>query len=291
MIVSYYFLFVSFFIFCSYPSLLECFLYSKSPGTSGFYRVNFYSSLLTTDKERSLLTNQQWLSIQKILKHPESPLWMKEKIRQLLFYKYERLAIFKAKEFKKFHFYKCRDLSIDELSLYSKMGLFKAIQNYQSGYDFYRYVNIYIQGELYKGLTDLFPICAIAKKDRIRKKVGLTLSKEERRMLWMKRNLYKKLLNTKFIGKEDWLFDKNNGCNEKSNLQNRIHKEEYEEKWRLLQESSKITPFQKRVFRLTFDFYLNKDRSNREVAELMGCSEEWIRKSIGSVITILTTCQ
>jgi len=251
------------------------------------------------------LTIEQWDHIKNILKHKDTPPLMKKKVQHILYAKYEKMAYWKAYQFKKFHSHKCRDISLAELSLYSKMGLHKAIQKYNPEYPFSSYLDKYINWELFKGLTELYPICPVSKRERIEKKkvsiiTPLPLSSSlsngdnkelqlesfensimtEKKALFMKKMLYRKLLNTKFIGNDDWLIDKNLNHNENGILQTIVDKETYEEMWYKINHSMDITPFQKRIFHLKYDSQFNKIRSNRKVAEFMACSEEYVRRQL-----------
>ena len=251
------------------------------------------------------ITNEQWIHIKNILKHKDTPTSIKKRVHHILYTKYENMAYWKAYQFKKFHSHKCRDISLVELSLYSKIGLYKAIEKYNPQYHFYPYLDTYINGELFKGLTDLYPICSISKRERIQKKNFSLINFEqlkiknkyddnkelelqrfenaittEKKALFMRKMLHNKLLNTKFIGKDDWLIDKNLNHNENTVLQTIVDKETYEEVWYKINHSLDITPFQKRIFYLKYDSQFNKIRSNRKVAEFMACSEEYVRRQL-----------
>lgn len=239
------------------------------------------------------ITNEQWNHIKNILKNKSTNPSIKKKVHHILYTKYENMAYWKAYQFKKFHSYKCRDISLAELSLYSKIGLYKAIQNYNPNYQLYPFMKIYIQGELYKGITELYPICSISKEERKKRKTisredYQNLTSDEKKLLFMKRKLYKRLIDTKFIGKEDWIIDKNrdddfmDGSN--INLQSISERDKYEKVWYQINNQSFITPFQKRIFQLKYDFYLNKIRTNREIGELMVCSEEYVRINLSRMV-------
>lgn len=147
-------------------------------------------------------------------------------------------------------------------------------------------MKIYIQGELYKGITELYPICSISKEERKKRKTVSredyqNLTSDEKKLVFMKRKMYKRLIDTKFIGKEDWIIDKNrdddfiDGSN--INLQSISERDKYEKVWYQINNLSSISPFQKRIFQLKYDFYLNKIHTDREIGELMVCSEEYVR--------------
>ena len=230
-----------------------------------------------------MLTNDQWNTIKNLLKKDDLSDYHKKQIHHLLYTKYENIAYWKAYQFKKLHNYKCSHLSVMELSLYSKMGLYKAIQKYNPQYSFYGFISLYIHNELCKGLTDLYPICSVPKSERIRKKKFITENNNptEKKALWENRNSYKKKLRTKFIGKEDWLIDKNT-IQKESCLQSKIiEREMYEKIWIKIH---RFTYMEKYIFQLKYDFYFNKIRSNLEIAENIGYSEEYVRRQVKSVI-------
>ena len=237
-----------------------------------------------------MLNNKQWIQIRSLLNNKNLPCSMKNKINYILYKKYETMAFLKAYHFKKNNYYKCKYISLSELSLYSKMALYKAIKNYNPNYHFYNFLKIYIQSELYKGITDLYPICPITKTERMKKKtISITdyqkLNVSEKKIIIMKRIHYKKSLDTKFIGKDEWLIDKNIPYDDYLDSSNKItqvifERDKYEKIWYKINNSYFLTPFQKRIFKLKYDFYLNKIRSNREISKLMVCSEEYVRKNL-----------
>lgn len=209
------------------------------------------------------LSKYQWQNIQYILQHPRSTLQMKEQIREILFIKYQSWTIHQAYLFKRYHRYKCRNINIEDLSLYSLQGLQIAVNKYNGSSFFHTYANKYILWQLYQGLTDLQPITILSKS--IRKRSLKTKIKT------VNRNQYKKLLNTQFIGSDQyWIF-------EKKQEQYSLEKERnIEELW----EKIELDIFSKRVFQYKYNVFFNKIRSNREISELMCCSEETIRMNL-----------
>jgi RNA polymerase sigma factor (sigma-70 family) len=184
---------------------------------------------------------------------------MREKINQILFTKYRTWTIHQAYLFKRYHRHKCRNINIEDLILYSLQGLQIAVNKYDGSSYFSTYANKYILWQLYQGLTDLQPITILSKSIRKR-----SLKTENR-------NQYKKLLNTQFIGFDNyWIF-------EKKQEQNSLETERrIEELW----ENIELDVFSKRVFQYKYDIFFNTIRSNREISELMCCSEETIRMNL-----------
>jgi RNA polymerase sigma factor (sigma-70 family) len=173
-----------------------------------------------------------------------------------LYQNYQSWAISKARNFKRVYKYKCAHISLEELSMYSSLGLWKAVQNYNGNTRFDIYAEWYVMGELYEGLTKLYPISNVSKYER---KMKNKLQPGY---------LYKKKISTKFVGSENWMFG--------SMEDNISNFEDYSEYWRKIQENT--TPFQRRIFTLRYDFFLDIIRTNKHVAELSGCSEEYVRR-------------
>lgn len=198
--------------------------------------------------------------IQNIIQHPKTTTIMREKIRHILFTKYQTWTIHQAYLFKRYHRHKCRNINIKDLTLYSLQGLQIAVKKYDGSSYFHTYANTYILWQLYQGLTDLQPITILSKP--IRKRSNKTEN----------RNQYKKLLNTQFIGYNDyWIFEKGQKQGPMQNSLARIH-----ELW----EKIELDPFSKRIFQYKYDIYFHKMRSNREISNLMCCSEETIRMNL-----------
>jgi DNA-directed RNA polymerase specialized sigma subunit len=82
-------------------------------------------------------------------------------------------------------------------------------------------------------------------------------------------------LETQFLGKDDWKLEKRQDLETDEKLENRWAREKLEEVW---QKIHRMPWIQRRIIQLKYDFYFNKIRSNREVAELLGYSEEYVRQ-------------
>lgn len=225
------------------------------------YSLFFFSGIIQILSIFSLnLSNNQWKNIRFLLQHPKTTIPMREKIHNILFTKYQTWTIHQAYVFKRYHRYKCRNINIEDLTLYSLQGLQIAVKKYDGSSYFQTYVNKYILWQLYQGLTDLQPITILSKSIR------------KRSLKNGNRNQYKKLLNTQFIGFDHyWIFEKKQG---QPSLE--IERRNIEELW----ENIELKPFSKRVFQYKYDIYFNKIRSNREISELMCCSEETIRMNL-----------
>jgi hypothetical protein len=248
----------------------------------------FLYIILFTQSYNIYLTNSQWSSIRKILCFINSEKEVKKeyqimkiKINKIIYNKYENLAYIKAYHFKKLHFYKCKHIPLIELSLYSRSGLYKAIQNYNPEYNFTSILHIYIRSELLKGLTELYPICRVSKSERRCRKNFLYkengIDKDNNNVdnnveLERKRRNYVKSLNTEFVGTNGWLIDNNK--KEKTILSKIIEENNYQELW---EKVILLKPIQSNIFQLKYDFYFTPLRTNLEISKLLNYSEEYIR--------------
>ena len=239
-----------------------------------FSLLGTHSYVLTNTKN---FTPQQWQKINYFLNHPDSTPMMINQLKKKIFCRYLNWSTYQAVKFKKFHRYKCRNLNVKELGLYAQIGLYKAVKKYNGKYPFYRYANIHIQGQLYKGLTDLFPITSVSKKER-RSKKNIN---EKNMTTYLIEKKYKKRLESKFVGIEsEWMFDKlqKNNDNDMNDIIQKWDKLSYlDEIWNKIQF---LEPFPKRIFTLKYNADFDKIRSNKEISILMGCSEEYIRITI-----------
>jgi DNA-directed RNA polymerase specialized sigma subunit len=154
---------------------------------------------------------------------------------------------------------------LDELKLYASIGLHKAIKNYDpvkcryTTFSFY--AANYVVGECYTCVTELQPLP--------------TMKKYERRKGYASRQNNPKImlsLSPKLLGDEPEFFDiikpaQNNYINE------------YRELWDKI-DTMAIPNFTKKIIKLKFTYTFEKVRSNKQIAVLMGCSEEWVRKNV-----------
>jgi RNA polymerase sigma factor (sigma-70 family) len=173
----------------------------------------------------------------------------------------------KAKEFKRFHRQKCKHIPLEELQVYARLGLMNAIRNYKGKSLFSKYANIYIQGQLYRGMTELHPLTIASPRDRKNKTLSSTKQKY--------------MLATYFFGNKEWMIDKiqyskNNDVNDV--LNKHVVKEEF---YNIINQSNIQT---QRMIRYKFDYEWNQLRTNKQVAELMACSEEHVRKTMKNIV-------
>lgn len=204
--------------------------------------------------------------VDKLIQTDKISLNTRNKLNKILYLSYEKWAIKKAIEFKKKHYYKCTRIPSDELISYAKFGLYRSILKYNGKHLFINYSNIYIQGELNKALTDSYSLSILPKRIRITSKKNLTeIEKED----------YKRLLNVETRSKTDYLYD--NKQETPLDVYNKCEK--YDEIWNKINE---LDPFIKRCIYLKYDYDFKKIRSNKHVAELMCCSEEYVRRKINT---------
>jgi len=207
--------------------------------------------------QRNFLSSYQLSLIDSILRNPITDEITRKKVHAIMFYSYEPFAFSKACAFRKLHRYKCQHLSVVELHTYASLGLYQSIQKYDPDRSFIPFASIYIQSALLKGMTDLHPISNIPKAER---RKGYDLHQKKRRS------------KTQFVGENEWIWDKLSSYRKGVE---RKEQETYRAIWENIDEV--CTPFQKQVFRWKYSFFLEKIRNHREIAEIMSCSEEWVR--------------
>ena len=217
------------------------------------------------------LTNKNYKIIISLIKNPLTTFYQREKINKIMYHSYENWAVSKAIEFKKKHNYKCRDIPNAELFLYSKYALYKSIVKYNGQTPFISYSMIYISASLNDAITDRFSLSILPKSYRKKSKTNFTLDEI---------NNYNKLLHVKMIdsnydNKLSFLNNKQYQYNE------HIDKKYYDNKMnRIWNTINKFESFTKRVYHLKYDYEFNKIRTNKEIALLMACSEEYVRQKL-----------
>jgi len=210
------------------------------------------------------LTTKQIYQIGNLIKKQSLNCDQREKINYVLYKSYEKLAIKKATDFKKFHKFTCKNINIDELVLSSKIGLFKSIKNYNGNSSFIYFSDFYIKGELFKLVTSHYYFSGIPKSIRMRSKKNYS----EDNLLEYKKKLEPILIND-FENihnlNQETIFDKVNADETKMGIWENIYN---------------LEPFSKRIMYLKYDIEFNKIRSNKIIAVLMCCSEENVRKTL-----------
>jgi len=108
------------------------------------------------------LNNAQWGSINHILKSKSTDVQtqrIQRITRDIIYDSYNAWAVKQAYLYKLHHENICRNIRIDDLSIYSRIGLYKATQKYnpyKCGL-FTKYASIYVRGEMYRGVKVLIP--------------------------------------------------------------------------------------------------------------------------------------
>lgn len=205
--------------------------------------------------QHKYLTYKNWEQINSLIKNPTLTNEMRVKINRYIYIYYDHWSYMKAYKFKKFHKYKCRHISVNELYTYASIGLIQCIKKYNGNNNFAKYADIYIQGKLYNAITELHPITNIPKKERIRKNIN-------RRIIY--NNLNKEWQLDKIESQENILYailQKNN---------NKI----------MWDKIYKLSPLKKRVISYKFNDSFDIIRTNQEISTLMMCSEEHVRKNL-----------
>jgi DNA-directed RNA polymerase specialized sigma subunit len=224
------------------------------------------------------LSKHQWISIHKILLHPGTTPNMRDSINKILYNRFENWAIHKTYIFKNQHSYTSRNINIKELSLYSCNSLYNAIVNYKpkevynDTSQFLNYVGKCVDGGLYTGLTELYPISIIPKNMRKQKRTIKT------------KYLYKNMLDTIFLSNDDVTQQTNTYLNKDND--NLFSKYEYIEIWN---EINKDFPsLVKKIIKLKYSYEFDIIRTNKEIAELLGCSQQKIVTNIQKARNLLS---
>ena len=204
------------------------------------------------------LTPSQMYSIRGLLMNPVLTPPQRESLQNLLYVTHEKWAYKRATEFKQTHCYKCRDLSIEDLAFSSKIGLLKSSKKYNGRTSFIDYSEIYLKSELLRTLTTHLSITScVSPKIRMRSKTP-TNNYTETYPIIIRHN--RNTVSAIFQPQVE--------------IQ---HKEFYRSVWDFVET---FNPFTKYVIRTKYDAEFKVRKSNREVAELMCCSEENVRKSV-----------
>lgn len=173
---------------------------------------------------------------------------------EIIYDKYLNYALKKAIEFK--NKYKINTKNNEEIYMYSKIGLYKAIINFdfKENTSFLIYSQKYINGELYNYISDKYPLSKIPSYMRRKNKY----------------KLYPILIHNY------WHFDKiYNNYNEKHSNQNKIN---INEMWKIINDSLDSNSLL--IFKNKYDYNFNIIHSNLYISKLFGFSEEYIRLNL-----------
>jgi hypothetical protein len=212
------------------------------------------------------LTSSQMRSIRRLLNNPALPPMERATVQRVLFVSHEKWAAKKAREFKAFHRYKCRDISLDELVLAGKAGLFKSSQKYDGGAEFVRFSEIYVKSELLKTMTArLAATSCLSARERMSSKTPVRSIEYQRH-------------STSIIYRMD-IFNNRLPSSEPQPT------ERFQISPLLVKHAHECEDaFTKRIMNLKLQRIIIKDArkplSNSHIAKLMCCSEETVRLTI-----------
>ena len=234
-----------------------------------------------TPPPSTYITKEQWKSINRILASSNInplPPHQETQLRNKIYEYYENWATYKAYQFKRLHKHKCRAIPLEELTMYSRKALYQATRKYNGRSKFVAYAQQLILWELYHGMTDLHPITNLPKSIRMRKtQQGNQTTK------------HKKQLNTQFIGENEWIIDKlfskySMAPSSTDVLMRYLETEKSQNGYqKIIQKVTELDTMTQKIFYLKYQSLLEnegKEKSNREIGERIGYSEEYVRKKI-----------
>ena len=226
------------------------------------------------------ITKEQWKSINRFLasSNPNPlPPQQETKLRNKIYEYYENWATYKAYQFKRLHKHKCRAIPLEEFAMSSRKALYQATRKYNGSSKFVSYAQRLIIWELYHAMTELHPITNLPKSVRLRK----TLPENQTIR-------HRKQLNTRFVGEEEWMFDKlssKSSTAQSPDILTRYLITEYsqDQYQKIAQKVAELEPMTQKIFYMKYQSLLEnkgKEKSNREIGERLGYSEEYVRKKI-----------
>ena len=202
------------------------------------------------------LSPKQMYSARGLLMNPALTVAQRQSIQNLLYVSHEKWAVKKATEFKQLHRHKCRDISTEDLVLSSKIGLLKSSKKYDGRAAFNRYAEIYVKSELLRTLTIRLSITnSISTRDRLKSKTSTNATR------------VMEILDCMFKVPSE----------SPTPLANTQQNEFYRNSWTYV---DSLDVFTKRVIWTKYDYEFKVQYSNKQIAELMCCSEETVRKAI-----------
>ncbi len=203
------------------------------------------------------MTRDQMYSIRSLLVNPALTNPQRESLQNLLYVTHEKWAKKQAIEFKKLHYYKCRNLSIEDLDFSAKIGLLKSSKKYDGSTAFAYFSNIYVKSELLRTMTIHLSITScISPKDRMRSANNTSTFAPTPIIVRHDRHTVSAIFQPQM------------------EIQ---HKEFYRSVWEQIESFDAFTKYAIRT-KYTYDFKVCK--SNRQVADAMCCSEETVRKAV-----------
>lgn len=216
-----------------------------------------------------MITPKQWKILQHYKTDKHTSQSMMEKVNYIIFMRHVPLVCSTAKLLGQIHKRKTLNIKQDML-VYGYRGLYDSVRKYDGRRLFINYAKIYIKGSIYKCITDNYTIS----------KIPIT---ERRKSVMKRKPVYQEYENkykhTTYLRGLDYLSCANNEHNE--------HNERHDDLLYLWVEINRLDPFVKRLFYYRFDHLFNIKHTNKEVADLMCCSEEHVRQTIKKHISVL----
>lgn len=212
------------------------------------------------------LSSVQMQDVRSLLGNPELTQIQRGSLQNLLYVTHEKWAIKKAMEFKELHRFKCRDITTRELALSSKIGLLKSSRIYDGRSHFVRFSDIFVKSELLRTMSSRLSVTScISMKDRLKSKQPTHPQTAEYTNMHTNTNTNG---NARVMSSMEWV---------PSPMETFQTTELYEAPWTYV---DSLDAFTKHVFWLKYDSEFQIQRSNKQIAELMCCSEETVRKAI-----------
>lgn len=146
----------------------------------------------------------------------------------------------------------------NELYIYASKGLLKAINNYDGYGNFYSYSKIYMNGELYKGISDVGPIRLLPHHYRVSKK-------------WRNKNKehYEKY-NKPIDRRVNW----HSSCISNINVDTKSD---------ILSVVNDLNCDERLLFSLRYDEKMDKKYTLKQISDFYGCSQETVRNRMKSI--------
>jgi RNA polymerase sigma factor (sigma-70 family) len=207
-------------------------------------------------------------------------------IQNLLYITHEKWAKKQALDFKLLHCYKCRDLSLEDLVFSGKIGLMKSAAKYNGKTTFAGFSEIYVKSELLRTLTAHLSITScVSSKERMRSSscIADAFGRDACPVIFRQ---YIPRLNPLRISPST---GETEGEYTRTNRPKYIvsaifppeveiqHKEFYGGVWDFV---DTFDPLTKYVIRSKYYAEFKVRKSNTEIAEMMSCSEETVRKAV-----------
>ena len=235
-------------------------IFSNIPNTMFLFSVIILLFVQTVVVAALHLSPTEMYYARGLLMSPRLTYEQRASIQNLLYVCHEKWAVKKAVEFKKFHYYKCRDILTEDLVINSKIGLLKSSKVYNGRTAFTRFSEIYVKSELLRTLTNhLSSTSCFSKRDRMRsnRTTSVPRSTSILRPVTPLCDYVKSETPTPF---------------ERS-----AQTEFYRNAWEYVDD---LDVFTKRVIHEKYDYEFAVKNTNKRIAAFMCCSEETVRKAI-----------